>query len=79
MKTFSWILYPHHEYLPILTDEFIVKKFRLRARGNSLQVDVGAPTKENGERQARKLAERYVKKLARRNAGASQHGGCRGV
>jgi len=68
MTTFIWILYPYHEYLPVLTDEFIVKQLRLRVQVNSLKVDIEAPTKENGESQARELAERYVKTLVRQLA-----------
>ena len=64
MMTFSWVLYPHHEYLAVLGDEFIVKQFRLRVQGNSLQVDVEAPVKEKAEHEARELGERYVKTLA---------------
>ncbi len=65
MTTFSWVLYPHHEYLPVLADEFIAGHFRLRLRGNSLHVEVEAPATEDAGLEARELAERYIKTLAK--------------
>jgi hypothetical protein len=64
MTMFSWMLYPHHEYLPVLGDDFIVGHFRLRLRGNSLHVEVEAPRTKDAGLAARELAEKYATTLA---------------
>ena len=62
-KSFSWILWPYHEYLTITSDEFIVEQFRFQLQGNSLTVEVEQSEGEGLHAQARQLAERYIKWL----------------
>ena len=56
---FSWVLYPHHEYLTHLWDEFVIGQFRLLVRGNSLQLNMEGFGKEDLEHEAHELARRY--------------------
>ena len=61
-KKFSWVLYPHHEYLAV-SDEFVVKGFRLHLQGNSLQVEIEQPANGEVGLEARALADRYARLL----------------
>ena len=64
-ESFTWILGPHHEYLTITSDEFVIEQFRLQLAGNSLKVEVEQSESGNFHAQARQLAEQYIKLLSK--------------
>lgn len=64
-ESFTWILWPNHEYLSVTSDEFVTERFRLRLRGNSLNVEVEQSESGNFHAQARQLAEQYIRLLSK--------------
>lgn len=64
-KVYSWVLWPHHEYLLLLKDEFVVNEFRVLLKGNTLHIELEQSGNGETKSQARELAQKYIKLLFR--------------